>query len=48
MKKLKPKSWIEIAKSVRKLMPPPIKVDKSLKHYDRKKAKKIPEPEPDK
>jgi hypothetical protein len=41
-KKLVSKSWAEIAKSIRKPMPPPTKVDKKLTAYNRKKAKAIP------
>ena len=40
-KKLVPKTWAEIGKSIRKPMPPSTKVDKSIKHYDRKKEKKV-------
>jgi hypothetical protein len=41
-KKLTPKTWIEIGKSIRKPMPPPTKADKKLTVYDRKKEKKLP------
>lgn len=42
MKKPKIKTHLELVKSIRKPMPPPMKVDKSVKAYDRKKEKKVP------
>lgn len=44
-KEKEPNKTVELLKKIRKPMPPPVRKHKSIKDYDRKKEKKIPEDE---